>query len=158
MTKTNDTVPDTQSQPSTPQSRPTAFGPRTYRGGCICGAVRYEAVIDFSAGTSRCNCSICTKASLWSAFVRPDAFKLLTGADSLLDFQRGPKFNHYPFCKHCGVRSFGHGDAPWQGGAYYAVHVNCLELEDGELAGVEVRHFDGRHDRWESSWVERLGG
>ena len=156
MTKTNDT--DTEAKISNAQPGAAAFGPRTYRGGCVCGAVRYEAVIDFSAGTSRCNCSICTKASLWSIFVRPDAFKLLTGADDLLDFQRGGKFNHYPFCKHCGVRSFGHGDAPWLGGAYYAVHVNCLELEEGELAGVVVRHFDGRHDRWENPRTERLGG
>jgi hypothetical protein len=131
----------------------TTFEPRTYQGGCVCGAVRYEAVIDFSSGTTRCNCSMCTKASLWSVMIRPEAFKLLAGADNLGDFQRGGKFGHFVFCKTCGVRSFGHGDAPWMGGAYYAVHVNCLDLQDGELAGVEVRHFDGRHDDWSNPRV-----
>jgi hypothetical protein len=132
------------------------FQARTYRGGCVCGAVRYEAVIDFSVGTTRCNCSICTKASLWSVMVRPEQFRLLTGADQLVDFQRNGKFAHFLFCKTCGVRSFAHGDAPWMGGAYYSVHVNCLDLQEGELEGVVVRHFDGRHDSWESPREERL--
>jgi hypothetical protein len=141
-----------------PAAPARAFGPRPYRGGCVCGAVRYEAVIDFSAGTSRCNCSICAKASLWSVMVRPENFTLLAGAEHLIDFQRGGKFSHYPFCKTCGIRSFGHGDAPWMGGAYYAVHVNCLDLEEGHLTGVLIRHFDGRQDKWDSPRFERLEG
>ena len=155
MTNTSEAAHDSPNRNPSPAPAP-ASAPRPYRGGCVCGAVRYEALIDFSAGTSRCNCSICTKANLWSVMVRPDAFRLLDGADSLSDFQRGGKFGHYPFCKHCGVRSFGHGDAPWMGGAYYAVHVNCLDLEEGELTGVLIRHFDGRHDNWQNPRLEHL--
>ena len=123
-------------------------------GGCVCGAVRYEVELDLSAGTNQCNCSICAKASLWSASVKPEAFRLLSGEESLGDFQRAGRFTHYLFCKHCGVRSFARGDAPWMGGPYVAINVNCLDDADGALGGVLVRHFDGRHDRWENPRME----
>jgi hypothetical protein len=147
-----------QNQTTQPTTDERASGPRTYHGGCACGAVRFEVELDLAAGgTSRCNCTICTKASLWSAFARPPQFKLLAGADSLSDYQRGGKFSHFLFCKHCGVRSFSRGDAPWMGGAYYSIQVTCLDdAGDADLSGIVVRNFDGRHDNWQNPRIERL--
>jgi hypothetical protein len=132
----------------TSETKRRAAGPQTYRGSCHCGAVRFEADIDLEAGTSRCTCTICTKASLWSAIIKPEAFRLLAGEDQLADYQRGGKFSHFLFCRTCGTRPFSRGDAPWTGGPYVSVQLTCLD--DADLSDVPVKEFDGRHDDWQT--------
>jgi hypothetical protein len=128
---------------------------KLYHGSCHCGAVRFSARIDLAEGIRKCNCTFCTKAKMWKAFVYGDGFTLLSGADALTDY-RGPASDwpdghiHHTFCRHCGMRGFSRGYldiAPFNGW-FHAVNVNALDdLTPEEIIAAPVIFEDGIHDR-----------
>jgi len=125
-------------------------GLATYRGSCHCGAVRFEADIDLSQGTIRCNCTLCTKQRNWAAIVPGSAFRLLQGEDALSEYRCNTRTEQHFFCAACGVRPFGKG-ASKRWGPYVAVSVACLDdLTEDDLAAVPIAYLDGRNDNWET--------
>jgi hypothetical protein len=114
--------------------------PRTYTGGCHCGAVRYRTTMTLERALV-CNCSICSKTGTMLTFVPATQFELVSGADELTDYQFGKKSIHHLFCKRCGVRSFARGKMP-DGTEMAAVNVRCLD--DVELAAIPLRQHDGK--------------
>ena len=124
-------------------------------GSCHCGAVRYEADVDLSKGTFRCNCSICTKARAWFTFAGGEQFHLLDGESNMSSYQWTPPGRPSPgltyrFCKTCGVRIYATGDAEFMGGKFYALAVATFDnVTTDELAAVPLRFNDNRHDRFD---------
>ena len=113
---------------------------KTYQGGCHCGNVRYQVSMQLTGGMT-CNCSICSKTGTVLTFVPEAQFKLLSGEDSLTDYQFGKERLHHLFCKRCGTRSFIRGSRPG-GEAMTAINIRCLD--DVDLAALPTQQFDGK--------------
>jgi hypothetical protein len=121
----------------------------TYGGSCHCGAVRFEADLDLTQPSYRCNCSICRRTRFWPAVARPEQFRLLRGEADLTQYLFNTRRNEHWFCRRCGVRCFGIGnDTPI--GKMVGVNLGCLEGVDEEtLSKVPIVYVDGLNDRWQ---------
>jgi len=122
-----------------------ASSARLHTGSCHCGRVRYQVSIDTRQG-GRCNCSICTKISQLGSSVKPEAFELLAGADSISEYVWGHQIGRRAFCRHCGVHCFGSGHLAELGGDFVSINYNTLD--DVDPVDVKVIYWDGRHDNW----------
>jgi hypothetical protein len=113
-----------------------------HRGGCHCGAVRFEVDTELTELTT-CNCSICGKSGAIMVFVPRDKVRQTQGEDAQTDYQFGTKSIHHAFCRTCGVRSFGIGqgedDSEWA-----MVNVRCLDEIDVHQLEIAKR-FDGKN-------------
>lgn len=120
---------------------------KTYHGSCHCGAVRFEAGIDLTQPSYRCNCSICRRTRFWAAVAGPEGFHLLAGEADLTQYLFNTRNNHHYFCKHCGVRAFGVGNETPMG-KMYGVNLGCLDdVSDEELSQVPITYVDGLNNR-----------
>ena len=121
---------------------------KTYHGSCHCATVRFEADLDLTQSSYRCNCSICRRTRFWPAIAMPGNFRLLAGESELTKYVFNTKKNFHFFCRHCGVRAFGVGnDTPV--GKMYGVNLGCLEeVTDEEFSKIPITYVDGRNDGW----------
>ncbi len=91
-----------------------------------------------------CNCSICARKGYLHHIVPQEAFRLVSGADSLATYRFGTGIAQHHFCRACGVASFyvprSHPDR---------IDVNVRCLDDVALDGLAIARFDGRN--WEQS-------
>lgn len=121
---------------------------KTYTGSCHCGAVCFEADLDFEKGSGKCNCSICAKTRNWGMLAMPADFRALSGESELTDYRFGEAMHHL-FCRRCGVRPYGRGFLDFLGGEFYSVNLACLDgVSDAELAAIAVQFYDGRNNNW----------
>lgn len=114
------------------------------RGGCHCGEVLFECLIQEPVEAWNCNCSICQKIDFQHYIVEKDHFILMTGEDSLTEYTFNKQIAKHLFCRHCGIKSFyqprSHPDK-------WSVNLRCVDLAD--VKSIRLKSFDGEH--WEKS-------
>ena len=110
---------------------------QTYEGGCHCGAVRFQLIVD-RWEVLDCNCSICLKKGFLHLIVPTEKFTLLKGQDVLTTYTFNTHTAKHSFCGICGIHSFyrprSHPDC---------VDVNIRCLDGNVISQFEVKSFDG---------------
>lgn len=119
----------------------------THRGGCHCGAVRYEVDAPADLVVQDCNCSICSKAGFLHLIVPAARFRLLAGEAQLVDYLWNSGVARHRFCGVCGIKSF---YVPRSNPDGIDVNVRCLD--ESTIASITVEPFDGRN--WEANAAE----
>ncbi|MEX2151105.1 MAG: GFA family protein, partial [Steroidobacteraceae bacterium] len=118
--------------------------PLRHSGGCHCGRIRIEVLAPAALELLDCNCSLCARSGYLHLIVQQDQFRLLTGADDLVEYTFGTGTAKHRFCRHCGVKSFyvprSHPDG-------YSVNARCLD--PATITSMKIRPFDGRD--WETA-------
>ena len=124
----------------------------TRRGGCHCGAIRFEADGPLE-GLEVCNCSICLRKGYVHWYVPRERFRLLGDGDAIATYRFGTGKAQHHFCRTCGVAPF---YVPRSDPDKVDVNVRCLDgMTLEEISRLETTLFDGEH--WEDSY-RRLRG
>jgi hypothetical protein len=115
-----------------------------HKGGCHCGAVRFEVEAPADLELDECNCSICFMTGYRHLIVPREAFRLLRGEENLTSYRFKTGVAEHLFCKTCGVKSFyiprSHPDG---------ISVNGRCLDPGTFEIRSLTPFDGRN--WEKN-------
>lgn len=116
----------------------------THRGGCHCGAVRFEVDAPGRLLAHACNCSVCSMTGFVGLIVPASRFRLLQGGESLLEYRFNTGTARHLFCRRCGVKSF---YVPRSNPDGFSINVACLDPDPDRV--VEIEPFDGRN--WEKN-------
>lgn len=115
-----------------------------HKGGCHCGAVRFEVEAPAIIEAFDCNCTICSRSGFLHLIVPRGRFRLLQGESCLSEYRWGTGAARHLFCRTCGIKSF---YVPRSNPDGIDVNVRCLE--PGSIERLDVVPLDGR-DNWDS--------
>ena len=116
---------------------------QTFQGGCHCGAVRFQILVDHYK-VQDCNCSICRKKGFLHLILPPENFTLLQGHDVLTTYTFNTGVAKHTFCRICGIHSFYH---PRSHPDWIDVNIRCLDRD--VLSYFDIEPFDGAN--WEDN-------
>jgi len=121
----------------------------THRGGCHCGAVRFEVAAPSHLVCWDCTCSDCRMRRNLHFVVPAEELRITadSGTGSLAEYRWGSGTAQHLFCARCGISPF---YKPRSNPDGWAITFQCLD--PGTVSGVETKRFDGRH------WEEFIDG
>ena len=133
---------------------PGSASTRVHKGGCHCGAVRFEVIAPPSLVVWECNCTDCRMRRNLHFVVPKSQVRLIEeeggrgsgGATALAEYRWGMGQARHLFCARCGVCPFYQPRSNPDG---WAITFPCLD--GGTVSSVEVRQFDGLH--WEEFYA-----
>ncbi len=118
---------------------------RWRRGGCHCGAVRFEVETPAVIEVEDCNCSMCARTGFLHIIVPKARFRMLQGQDKLTTYSFNTGVAQHMFCSVCGVKAF---YVPRSNPDGFSVNLRCLD-DPRDFDEVRIVNFDGRGD-WEA--------
>jgi len=123
----------------------------THRGGCHCGAVRFEVDAPARIAALDCNCSICRMSGYIHLIVPATRFRLLAGAGALTEYTFNTGTAKAPLLPHLRIKSFyiprSHPDG-------IDVNVHCLDA--ATIESVDVQPFDDADRDAATAAIEHL--
>ena len=123
----------------------------THRGNCHCKSVRYEVDAPSVVAALDCNCSICRMTGFLHLIVPASRFRLIAGADALIEYAFNTGTARHLFCRVCGIKSFyvprSHPDG-------IDVNVRCLDM--ATIERVELSAFDDANREAETVAIANL--
>ncbi len=118
-----------------------------HKGGCHCGAVKFEVKAPADLELLSCTCSMCSTTGFLHLIVDGDAFKITAGADNLTEYRFNTKTARHLFCGTCGIKPFyvprSHPDG-------WSVNANCIAAET--VRSRTIQEFDG------ANWEQNIEG
>lgn len=111
---------------------------KTVKGSCHCGAVKFRIKSDFAELTT-CDCSICSRKNTLMVKVHESRFTLLSGEQSLTEYQFHTRTAKHYFCKVCGIYPFHRKRVTPD---FFGINVFCLENFDP--SGIPLRATIGK--------------
>lgn len=115
----------------------------THKGGCHCGAVRFEVDASNKPTVQECNCSICSKTGYLHLIVPATRFRLVSGSEALATYTFGTGAAKHLFCRLCGIKPF---YVPRSNPDGFSVNLRCID--EGTIESVTIEQFDGKN--WEA--------
>lgn len=130
-------------------------GDKCVTGGCHCGRVRFEAVLDGGLeGALRCTCSMCRMRGAVVVLARLENLRIVSGEDSLSEYRFNTQAARHFFCSHCGI--YTHHQRRFDQNQY-AINAACID-EVSPFDFAEVPVMDGVNHPLDGDGVLRIVG